>query len=148
MAISLKRIVVGNNGIVSIGGVALVVVATSAVVEFVAFCSLLLIKSFFVCSSMSSIFVSSSSSGIVPQSLSRVPIHWGGFPIGTFVMDIAIGAHLVELYVEFLPGKLAQGHVLNYHTKISSIRILLLSNLCCLALYSSLRLNKIPIVLL
>ena len=62
---------------------------------------------------MSAILVASSSSGIIPQSLSRVSILWGSFPIDSFIIVIVTGAHLVELYVEFLLGELAQEPVLS-----------------------------------
>ena len=117
-ATNLNRIAIGNNGMVSVDRQCIV-----AVVCFIGFGvgMSLRMDSSSGCSSVSIISVLSPSSGIVPQSLSRVSIHWGGFPIGTFVIVVAIGAHLVELCVEFLLDEAAQGPVLNHHTILSSI---------------------------
>ena len=106
-ATNLNRIAIGNNGMVSVDRQCIV-----AVVCFVGFG---------VGMSLRMDSSPGCSSGIVPQSLLRVSIHWGGFPIGTFVIVVAIGAHLVELCVEFLLDERAQGPVLNHHTILSSI---------------------------
>ena len=118
----LKRIVVGNKGVVlslSLGGVIIV----WCMVVSIVFCPFL-IDSLTDLSSVSIGVVSSSSSWIVPHSLSRVPIPWEGFSVGTFVIVVSIGNRLVGLYVEFLLGNVAQGPVLNYRTNLLSIQIL------------------------
>ena len=121
----VKQIAMGNKGVVKVvlSYVVVVVVVIVFIGVFVVFSSLLMFLLDFnsVASSMSIMFASSSSSGMVPQSLSKVPMPWAGFSIGTFVIVVAIGAHHVQPHVEFLLGKLAQEPVLNYRTSFSSI---------------------------